>query len=59
MSENLNNKSTNIIEQYMSVHVTTGICLLGLDAQKTSCTKISTRIHDANYNFIDLNHYFS
>ena len=40
--ENFNHKRTNRIKWYVRESETMRICLLGLDARKSSCAKIST-----------------
>ena len=42
VSENCNHTRTNRNKWYVRKNLTTRICLVGLDAQKSSCAKIST-----------------
>ena len=42
VSENYNHNRTNRNKQHMSENLTARICLIGLDARKFSCSKLST-----------------
>ena len=42
VSQNYNHNRTNRNKQHMRENLTAQICLIGLDAQKFSCAKIST-----------------